>query len=297
MQRAWKGRRPDVNALLPRLTRRFNRDPVIVGIDLRAKSHRPTGWAYCCGVHTRTEILHEDNEILAATIAAKPDLVSIDAPLFLPRGRQSVNDDSPCRAEGGIVRDAERILWSRRIPVYPALIRQMQGLTRRGIELTRQLEKQGIKVIESYPGAAQDILNIPRKGVDESLLLRGLTQFGYRISGKKTHDELDAITSALVGYFYLAGQFEGIGAPDEGFMIIPKCDAMTWTDGPNVAGTRRKAVSIVGLPGSGKTTLARCIAARLGWQCFVLGDASGSRPKQIQHLRHRSTAALLLQSD
>ena len=145
--------------------------------------------------HTETCILYEDAEILERTRAAKPDLVSIDAPLSLPRGRKSVSDDSPCRKEGGIVRDAERILWSRGIRVYPALIRQMQGLTKRGIELTKILEAEGISVIESYPGAAQDILNIPRKRMDETLLLRGLTQFGYEIQGEKTHDELDAITS------------------------------------------------------------------------------------------------------
>jgi hypothetical protein len=53
-------------------------------------------------------------------------------------------------------------------------------------------------------------------------LLRGLRQFGYEIEGEKSHDELDAITSALVGHFYLADQYEAIGADDEGDMIIPR---------------------------------------------------------------------------
>ena len=156
------------------------------------------------------------------------------------------------------MRDAERILWARGIRVYPALIRQMQGLTKRGIELTEKLEGHGIPVIESYPGAAQDILNIPRKRLDETLLLRGLRQFGYQITGKKCHDELDAITSALVGHFYLADQYEAIGADDEGDMIIPR-SAMAWPSGRSFSHRRRRTAVLVGLPGAGKTTLSRAI--------------------------------------
>jgi len=36
-----------------------------------------------------------------------------------------------------------------------------------------------------------------------------------------THDELDALTSALVGYFYLAGSYEAIGNAMEGYPILP----------------------------------------------------------------------------
>lgn len=126
-----------------------------------------------------SRILFDDEEILSLTLSARPDLVSIDAPLSLPRGRISVSDDSPCREKGGIVRDAERILWSRGIPVYPSLIRHMQGLTLRGITLARRLRESGIPVIESYPGAAQDILGIPRKRVDLNILRRGLEEFGF----------------------------------------------------------------------------------------------------------------------
>ena len=196
----------------------------------------------------------------------------------------SVSDDSPCRQLGGIVRDAERILWSRGIRVYPALIRQMQGLTKRGIELTRILEAKGISVIESYPGAAQDILNIPRKRLDEQLLWRGLVQFGYQIDAQKTHDELDAVTSALVGHFYLADQYEAIGADDEGYMIIPR-SAIAWPNGGGTAGARRPTAFLIGLPGAGKTTLSRALTQRLGWRCFVLGDALRERAQRDPRLQ------------
>jgi hypothetical protein len=78
------------------------------------------------------------------------------------------------------------------------------------------------------------ILEIPRKGEDASLLQQGLSEFGFRLEGRRTHDELDAVTSALVGYYYLADDYEAIGAEDEGYMIIPRVPAtMRWTgEGP-----------------------------------------------------------------
>lgn len=80
-------------------------------------------------------------------------------------------------------------------------------------------------VIESYPGAAQDILGITRKKVSTEELKQGLIDFGLSgtfADSKITHDELDAITSALVGYFYLSGWYEALGNEDEGYLIIPK---------------------------------------------------------------------------
>ncbi len=226
----WRRRMPSYSQLREKLTAKGIHSPVVVGIDLRGNELRPTGWAVCHEDTAKTTILHSDQEILSRTLSVKPDLVSIDAPLSLPRGRTSVSDDSPCRKLGGIVRDAERILWSRHIRVYPALIKQMQRLTARGIALAKELELHGIRVIESYPGAAQDVLNIPRKKDDQTLLEEGLRQFGYEFASGLSHDELDAITSALVGHFYLAGSFEAIGADDEGYMINPRIANMRWRE-------------------------------------------------------------------
>lgn len=230
LRRAWRRERPTLAALLDKLPGRRKTSPRVVGIDLRGNPRNPTGWALCDGSTVSATELRSDEEIIRRTLHEQPDLISIDAPLALPRGRRSPYDDSPCRKEGGIVRDAERILWSRGIGVYPALIPHMQGLTARGIRLAETFRSAGIEVIESYPGAAQDILGIPRKQRGLELLRGGLEEFGFRLTGELSHDELDAVTSALVGFFYLADQHEGLGAEDECFLIVPRWTATkSWT--------------------------------------------------------------------
>ena len=267
LRRTWEQRRSGLHTISSKLVRRLGRTPVVVGIDLRGNPKNPTGWARCEGSTAESRVLYSDEEIMELTLAAKPDLVSIDAPLSLPRGRLSVSDDSPCRAVGGIVRDAERILWSRGIPVYPSLIRHMQGLTKRGIELTRHLEDAGLKVIESYPGAAQDILGIPRKRVDIEILRLGLKEWGFHTERAWTHDQLDAVTSAMVGYFYIADEYEAIGAEDEGYMVIPRWSAfMRW--GQEGLGSRSAfTVLLVGEDGLHEfDNLALSLSARLDAQ-------------------------------
>ena len=196
----------------------------IVGIDLTGSESRPSGWSFLDNGWANTERIGSDEELIAATIAAKPELISIDSPLSLPKGRITVDDEDPGRKEFGIMRQCERILKKRGINVYPSLIRSMQALTARGIRLAKHFRSIGIPVIESYPGAAQDIMNIPRKQADLSLLKAGLIEFG--ISGEfesqdVSHDELDAITSAVVGLFFVSGRFEALGNEDEEYLIIP----------------------------------------------------------------------------
>ncbi len=230
----------------------------IVGIDLTGSESRPSGWCHLANGRATTRRISSDTELIEATVRCKPDLVSIDSPLSLPKGRISVDDDDPGRREFGITRECERILKKRGINVYPSLINSMQALTARGIRLAETLRRLGVPVIESYPGAAQDIMNIPRKRADLALLKTGLAEFG--ISGEfehqdVSHDELDAITSAAVGLFFISGKFEPLGNEDEEYLIIP--DMST---GVNSWGKRR----VVGLSGpisSGKTTVGKYLAS------------------------------------
>ncbi len=227
----------------------------VVGIDLTGSEARGSGWCLLDGSKAEVAVLHTDEDILDRTMRAGPALVSIDSPLCLPRGRVSVDDSDPGRHEFGIMRESERVLKRRGVNVYPCLIRSMQKLTARGIRLAETLRGQGVPVIESYPGAAQDIMRIPRKGAGPAWLKRGLTDFGVSgayETGDVTHDELDAITAALVGTFHLAGMTEALGTDEEPPLIIPRL-------GP---GRPVIAVGVSGPIAAGKTTLARALERR-----------------------------------
>lgn len=231
------------------------KDAVIVGVDLTGSAKRPSGVSLLKGCQASTILLATDDEIVAFVASSGAKLVSIDSPLSLPNGRASPFDDDPGRDAFGIMRQSERELKRRGINVYPCLLPSMQRLTQRGIALADRLRAMGFPVIESYPGAAQDIIGIPRKGAGERFLKEGLAGFGIEGSfqtDRITHDELDAITSALVGSFFLAGRYEGLGGGGENPLIVPKLDA---TPRPHIIG-------VSGRIAAGKTTFARMLEAR-----------------------------------
>lgn len=229
----------------------------VVGIDLTGSETKPSGWCVLRGTFAETDMIGSDDEIISRILSTAPALVSINSPLCIPAGRIRVEDDDPTRSKFGIMRRCERELKRRGINVYPCLLPSMQGLTRRGIGLAARLRDFGITVIESYPGAAQDIMGIPRKGAGEEFLRQGLMDFGIlgRFATEAVrHDELDAITSALVGSFFLAGKCEALGGDSEDPLIIPDLHAMP---GPLVIG-------ISGRIYAGKTTAARLLE-RIGF--------------------------------
>ena len=231
-------------------------DAKIVGIDLTGSERRASGFCVLSGNVAFTSAINSDDEMLARILQEKPELISIDSPLSLPEGRIRVGDDDPGRAEFGIMRRCERELKRRGINVYPSLLPSMQGLTARGIQLAQTFRRLGIPVIESYPGAAQDIMGIPRKGAGEKYLKRGLAEFGIvgRFEAEAvSHDELDAITSAVVGSFFLSGRFEALRGPTEGALIIPDLKS---------TGAAGLVVGISGRICAGKTTAARFLERR-----------------------------------
>ena len=197
--------------------------PLSVGIDLSGSENKASGICILEEGKAYLETARTDEEIISAAITANPTIISIDSPLSLPRGRCCTGDSCECRKHG-ILRECERILIKRGVPVYPCLIQSMQRLTARGIRLSRIFRENGFMVIESYPGSAQDILRFPRKRVDLEELKIDLMNMGIELcpgEERIIHDEIDALTSALVGYFYLVGMYEAIGNDQEGYLIIP----------------------------------------------------------------------------
>jgi predicted nuclease with RNAse H fold len=101
----------------------------------------------------------------------------------------------------------------------------MRTLTARGIRLKKKLQRLNLEVFEAFPGAAQDLLGIPRKqrGLPElqQSLLR-LRCKGDITRRDLTGDELDSINCALVAKDYAEGSYLAIGDPSEIMMILPR---------------------------------------------------------------------------
>jgi hypothetical protein len=192
----------------------------VVGIDLAGSEKRDTGFCVLdAQMGCLTAVLHTDAEILRETLATRPDVVSIDAPLFLPRGRVSLEVKGPPH-----FRECDRELLRMHIKFFPISLGPMRMLTARGMKLRASFEVRGLEVIESFPGAIQDILGIPRKQAGLQALESGLVREGVRWKepeASRTGDELDAVTSALVGLMYVRNEYRAIGDPGEGLMILP----------------------------------------------------------------------------
>lgn len=191
---------------------------LFVGIDLAGVENRSTGFAVLDNyLKVKTMILHGDAEILREISLLKPLIVAVDAPLSLPRGRISLEVKSNIH-----LRECDRELLRRGIKFFPVTLGPMRSLTKRGIRLKRMLESSGFKVIEVYPGGAQDMLGIPRKTSGVGGLMKGLAHLRIKgLKGDESHHELDAVTAALVAKMFYDGNYEAYGDPEEGQIIMP----------------------------------------------------------------------------
>jgi uncharacterized protein YprB with RNaseH-like and TPR domain/predicted nuclease with RNAse H fold len=205
-----------------------SKQPRIVGIDLTGSEKRATGWALLDGSRAVTKAIHTDRDLIAETLIVCPDIVSIDSPLSLPEGVTDPNNTG----NAPIYRRCELALKRMGISVFWCLLPTMKSLTTRGIRLASELRAGGLKVIESYPGAAQDLLGIPRKGASLEELKQGMGRIGITGNYLKDvvcHDEVDAITSALVGLFYLADEYIALGTSKEDYLIVPRSSTINYS--------------------------------------------------------------------
>jgi predicted nuclease with RNAse H fold len=189
----------------------------IIGLDLAGVETRPTGLCILREMTAETSLVYTDAEILKATEKTKPSIVAIDAPLSLPTGRESIEQRTNVH-----LRECDKELLRRRIRFFPITLGPMRKLTERGIHLKRALENKRFRVIEVYPGGAQDVLGIPRKQQGLEKLKSGLEHMGIRgLNSQMSDHELDAITCAFVGKLFLEGKSITYGTPEQA-IIMPK---------------------------------------------------------------------------
>lgn len=188
----------------------------VIGIDLAGVETRPSGFSILEKMRAKTCLIYSDEEIIREIERVKPDVIAIDAPLSLPKGRKSINEKTNIH-----LRECDRELLRRGIKFFPITLGPMRKLTERGIKLKETLERKDFKVIEVYPGAAQDVLGIPRKQKGLNKLRRGLEKLKIEgLSEDMTDHELDAVTSAFVGKLFLEGKSETLG--NENGIVMPK---------------------------------------------------------------------------
>jgi len=191
---------------------------LVLGLDLAGVPGRSTGACLLKGRRAQTCVLHEDEEILEFCRRARPALVAVDAPLHLPPGRRSIHDRN-----GRHLRSCDEELRRRHIPFFPITLGPMRGLTVRGMRLKKKIEAMRIRVVEIYPGGAQDVWGIPRAKRNLAGLLAGLRRLGLLgLTSKATADELDGASGALVGQLFLRGRAEVLGDFKTGAIILPE---------------------------------------------------------------------------
>ncbi len=170
---------------------------------------------------TWCSVTYSDEEILNAVRRSKARHAAIDAPLALPKDRHCMGEHCRGRAH---FRACDRVLMRMRIKFFPVTIGPMRALTMRGISLKKKLERFGAQVVETYPGASQDLLGFPRKQHDLEGLQKALVGIGCSgdvAARSLTGDELDAVSCALVARDYARGSYAVIGDPSEIMMILP----------------------------------------------------------------------------
>jgi predicted nuclease with RNAse H fold len=187
----------------------------IVGLDLAGAESRPTGLCVLKVMRAETSLVYKDEEVLKRIEKSKPEIVAVDAPLSLPEGRESIEQRTNVH-----LRECDKELLRRGIRFFPVTLGPMRKLTSRGINLRRILEDRHFRVIEVYPGGAQDVLGIPRKQQGLERLRAGLENVGVRgLNDRMSDHELDAVTCALVGELFLEGKSVTYGTSEQAIIM------------------------------------------------------------------------------
>ena len=185
-------------------------DQKIMGIDLAGKPENPTGICFLNKNSLDFLTAFSDDEILSFILENNPDLIIIDAPLSLPKGRCCLSNKCDCSKIGGHFRAAE-VEMRKYGRTLPLTFRGMRMLTERAITLSKNL-KPLYEVIESHPRTIQKILGLQNTQKIEKY---------FPIPPDISEHELDALMLVITGIFYLKNNFTAFGDSKEGIIILP----------------------------------------------------------------------------
>jgi len=182
----------------------------VIGVDLAGSPRKITGLCYLeQDLWVEVSRAYSDDEILSFIKGHETKVIAIDAPLSLPRSGGLRRCDEELRRVG--------------IRVLPPILGGMKRLTERAIRLRGILEYMGYEVIEVFPTGACKILGLPSKRMGIDALRDALIAYGIRgMPDDVDQHVLDAVICALVGLYYLRGEYMVFGDKVEGMIVMPR---------------------------------------------------------------------------
>jgi len=112
---------------------------LIIGIDLAGVETRPSGFFVLDTESMRAEtfLVYTDNEIIQETGKVNPNVIAVDAPPSLPKGRKPLEKKSDIH-----LRQCDRELLRLGTKFFQLTLGPMRKLTKRGIEIKKKLNKK-----------------------------------------------------------------------------------------------------------------------------------------------------------
>jgi predicted nuclease with RNAse H fold len=205
----------------------------VFGIDLTSTENKPTA---CFGLDDKLQVIylgfaHKNSDIIAILKFHSPQVIAIDAPITLPLGLYSPEQNPSCQATSPLKgRACERELAMLGIPCYftteKSIIKEM---VYRGIELKNKLCQMGLQVIEVYPYASKVRLfgkTLPRKTTPQGIafLKARLAEIVPSLKPHLSifnHDLCDAAIAAYTAFLYCRNMVAALGIEEEGLIFIP----------------------------------------------------------------------------
>jgi predicted nuclease with RNAse H fold len=226
-----------------------------------------------------------------------PDVVAIDAP--------------PSWTLGGRSRLAERMLAARAIQSYrtPSEDRAtpFHNWMKEGFRAFAAAGEAGYPryraglvlhtALEVFPHATTVALTggLPPRGVAKAAWRRTvLEERGVELALLRTPDLVDAALAALTGLLALAGEFVGVGDPEEGVIVVPvrELPATPYRrrhDAPPAAQLRLPRLSPCGCqdPRCSRTTSGEFARGHDAWRKRILWERARAGEEALEELRRR----------